>query len=384
MSKVHVAMARRSTPDALRAFAEKEASGVFTSELARCQDEWRGGLASVKHRLAELEKTCDAMLSAAPAAPTNAVSELIDRIVAAATADADAMAQKIEAQAQARAAEAHALADRLQTEVKTGQELLWSTREQLQQEHEARARAESAARDAQVAREQAISAFETQSRKQNAELQANIGQIAALKQQLEVGQAERAKLMTALEAVQSAVRRAVSTFEPAEGVHATPSPAAPRDDARPAVIPASGPSTPVWPSGHAALLQSSGSDQPDARLRIVALSATANHASIGDYVTTLLETAEEMYWEDVNSGLPSSEVIERLTANLRHATQLFTARRGADPVGDSSVFMDQLGRLLDTKAATSFGRHLAIAAYETERHERLTATGPQLVDNART
>ena len=139
MSKVHVAMARRSTPDALRAFAEKEASGVFTSELARCQDEWRGGLASVKHRLAELEKTCDAMLSAAPAAPTNAVSELIDRIVAAATADADAMAQKIEAQAQARAAEAHALADRLQTEVKTGQELLWSTREQLQQEHEGRA-----------------------------------------------------------------------------------------------------------------------------------------------------------------------------------------------------------------------------------------------------
>ena len=46
--------------------------------------------------------------------------------------------------------------------------------------------------------------------------------------------------------------------------------------------------------------------------------------------------------------------------------------------------MDQLGRLLDTKAATSFGRHLSIAAYETERHERVAAAVPQLLDNART
>ena len=383
MSKVHVAMARRSTPDALRVFAEKEAYGVFTSELARCEDQWRGGLAGVKHRLAELEATCDAMISAAPAAPAYAVSELIDKIVAAATADADAMAQKIEAQAQARAAEAQALVDRLQTEVRAGQEQLQSAREQLQQEHEARARAESASKDAQVAREQAISAFETQLRKQNAELQANLAQISALKQQLEVGQAERAKLMATFEAVQSAVRRAVSTFEPAEGAQAPQSAAAPRDDDRREATPASRPWPPIASSGQVESPTAAKSDQPDARLRIVELSANAHHANIGDYVTTLLETAEEMYWQDINLALPASEVIERLTANLRHASHLFTARLRADPAGDGSVFMNQVSRLLDTKAATSFGRHLSIAAYETERQESLTAAVPHHVDNAR-
>jgi hypothetical protein len=355
MSTGHVESARRRTSDALRAFAEKETSALLTGELARRQEEWRGALGSVKQTLVDLGASCDALMGAAPDPPTKAVSDLIEKIVAAAAAEADAIVQQMEAEAQASAADAQTLFDRLQAEIQAGREQLRTAHGQLQLAHDARTRAEAATKEAQAARERAVSGFETQVGKLEDEIRTNRAELAALQQRLNSAQAERANLMATLEAVQSAVHRAVSTI-PAP----ISPPAAPHRNAQ------GEPSVVAVPSAHVVAPSSSTRRQPAAGSPEVPADV---RAGVGDYARALLDTVEAMYGEDVASRLPQPATLERLRANLNHARDLFTERLGPDQAHEASVFIDQMTTLLDTKSTTPFGRDLAIAC-ETERHGR--------------
>ena len=372
-------MTRRNTSEALRAFAEQEASALFTGERARRQDEWRGALASVKHTLADLEATCDSVMSAAPDAPTDAVSELIEKIVAAAAADAETLAQQVEADARAEVAEAQALVDRLQAEVRAGQEQLLRGREELDVEQAARARAESALKDAQVAHEQARSALEAQLRSRETEVQSLRGEMSALHERLAAGQAERANLTATLGALQSAVHGAVSTLSLVQPAASTPRRVAPHADA------AEGDAIPP-PVSHAPVPSAasmSSRAQAKSRAAILEVPPAELAPSIGGYVTALLETIEASYRQDVESALPPAHVVKRLTDNLRYASHLFTERLGPDRAAENAVLREEITKLLHTTSATSFGRDLAIAAREAERHERHDRrAGPQGPDEA--
>src|SRR3954471_23060439 len=146
MEQVNVPTTRPSDSGGLRALAEREASALFATELARRQDDWRSALASVSQTLADLQARCDTVVSAAPDAPAQAVSELVDKIVGAAAADAEALVRQVEARARTETAEAQELVTRLQGEIGSGQEQLRIVREKLVGEQAARARAEAAAK----------------------------------------------------------------------------------------------------------------------------------------------------------------------------------------------------------------------------------------------
>jgi hypothetical protein len=201
MSRVYEAAARRSRSEGLREIAQRETYALCTIELRRREDEWRGALTSLKHTLAGLASTCDTIVSAAADHPTAAVSELVEKIVEVAAADARDAAQQIEARAQADGAEAHTLVARLQREIRDGQEQLRAARAQLQEEHNARLQAESAAERFHSVHPQAIAALHLQLRSIEAQSGSNRAKVSALAQQLAAGRAERANLIATLEAV---------------------------------------------------------------------------------------------------------------------------------------------------------------------------------------
>ena len=171
MSRVHIAVERRSRSEGLREIAQKGSVRAASKRTGSPQEEWRGALTSVTNTLAGLVSACERIVSAADDHPTAAVSQLVERLVTAAAADARNATQHIEAQAQADAAEAQTLIDRLQSEIREGQEQLRTAREQLQEAHNARAQAESTAEKLQAVHTQATSGLQSQLRNTEAELQ---------------------------------------------------------------------------------------------------------------------------------------------------------------------------------------------------------------------
>ena len=356
MEQVNVPTTRRTDSDGLRALAEREASALFATELARRQDDWRSALASVKQTLADLQARCDTVVSAAPDAPAQAVSELIDKIVAAAAADAEALVQQVEARARTEAAEAQALVKRLQDEIGSGQEQLRIVREKLDGEQAARARAEAAAKDAQLAHEQARAALDTQLRSRDADLQTTRQEIAKLQERLAAAQAESATASATLDALRNAVQGAMS-------LTAVPPAAAAPGRA---------------PNAHAT--GGSATRAADPRATTPSATAASARAPVGDgrptelppnrYASALLKSVEAMYEQDVKSALPPADIIKRLTDNLRYSSQLFAERLRSDPAADQSALTEQIARLVTARSSTPFGRDLATAAGEAERHAR--------------
>jgi hypothetical protein len=409
MEQVPGVTTRRSMSERLRAFAEQEASALFDTELARHHEDWRGALVSVKAAVAALETQCDTAISAAPQAPTAAVSALIQKIVAAAAAEAESLVQQVEAGARAEVAEAQALvtqlqadvragegqlalareqlqveqtararaesaaadvradAGRLQAEVRAGAERLTQAREQLDAEQAARARAESAVKETQVAGEQARSALEVQVRRQESELQSARGAIAALEGRLAAAQAEAANAHARLEALQQAVHGAMSTLTVAGPTAARPGRALPPAD-----------------HGHKERTRAPIAEPKRPSAAAPSSNAQPNHPAIADapraelppnrYATALLKSIEAMYGQDVESAVPPADIIKRLTDNLRYADQLFAERLRSNPSGDKSALKDHIARLVRTNSGTSFGRDLALAAGDAERHEQREAS----------
>jgi hypothetical protein len=271
--------------------------------------EWRRTLDAVKETLTTLGRTCESAIET----HESGVAVLIERLVESATAEAEAAAQQTRAQAQIEIAELQAVLDRHQADLQVERDTLKSAKSQVQA-----LRAES---DAQKA------------------------ELSLVRQQLETEKAERAKLMATFQTVQRALSFAQSgdvALEPVTPAESRPQdkPADLRSDAAPAR--ADHQSSPV----------------ADAQVLVV-----EPHPEAVEYVKRLLDEAEAMYLADLKSGRSPVEVVDRLTGILRYARDLVVKRGGFGECDAARLFEHQITLLLDSKAETSFGRHLSISAY---------------------
>jgi hypothetical protein len=196
-----------------------------------------------------------------------------------------------------------------------------------------------------------------------------------LRQQLEAEQSERTRLTAAVQSVQ----RALSLADVAQPAAAAPAQAAtPQNDVQPAAAPAAAvreefaaepeihviePDTPA-PTRKLELV-ASASDAPEPRPELV------------EYIRQLLDDVEAMYWADLESARGPSDVVARLTANLKYARDVFARRLEASDAGQINLFERQLMALLDTTSETSFGRHLSFSAYELYPVSDESGRGPR-------
>lgn len=301
--------------------------------------EWRRTLDAVKETLATLGRTCESAIETHEAG----VAVLIERLVGSATAEAEAAAQQTRAQAQIEIAELQAALDRQQADLQVERDTLKSANEQLDTERGARARAESERNEAQRVSQQIVSETESQVQALRAESDAQKAELSLVRQQLETEKAERSRLTATFQSVQRALAQsgdvALEPVTPAES-RTQEKPADLRSDAAPA----------------RADLQSS--PMADAQVLVV-----EPHPEAVEYVKRLLDEAEAMYLADLKSGRSPVEVVDRLTGILRYARDLVVKRGGFGECDAARLFEQQITVLLDSRAETSFGRHLSISAY---------------------
>ena len=172
-------------------------------------------------------------------------------------------------------------------------------------------------------------------------------EVSGLKRQVEAERAERARLIDALRAVQ----RAAALTDPRPEADPTP---VPQKEAEAEQAPAD--------TGNVADALS-----VNRLLKLVTNTRAADaesHPELLEYVKQLLAEMETIYWADLRSEANAADVVDRLTANLRYARDVFTRRLATYDGGEPALFEQQIAILLDSKPETSFARHLAIAAYE--------------------
>lgn len=188
-----------------------------------------------------------------------------------------------------------------------------------------------------------------------AQLEAERAAVAELKATLEAEKAARARLVDALQTVQ----RAVSFGDADSRARAEGAPAPP----------------PVIALPEPTAVSEEDSLGPP--LKLVSSTPTANpdiERELVAYAQHLFDQILSIYLADVSSAEDSVVAVDRLTANLRHAHRVFTRRLQFCNAGDSTVFEEQLAVLLDREAQTSFGRHLAVAAYSYAASVRAEAS----------
>jgi len=187
------------------------------------------------------------------------------------------------------------------------------------------------------------------------ELEAERAAVAELKATLEAERAARARLVDALQTVQRAV-----SFGDA--------------DSKTRAEGALGPPAVIAPPEPAAVSEADSIGPP---LKLVGSTPAANpeiERELVAYAQHLFDQILSIYLADVSSAEDSVVAVDRLTANLRHAHRVFTRRLQFSNAGDSKVFEEQLAALLDREAQTSFGRHLAVAAYSYAASVRAEAS----------
>ena len=331
----------------LRQLVKTELTALLTDETARRDDQWRRTLDSFKTTLVELEHTCEtasSRLSDEPL-PAAAVSDLVARCVAAAAAERDAAVQKTRTEADAEIRRLQDLVDRsqdlvkrLQLESQTERDKLKTALEAIDKEQAARTDAEAALQEAQATSKQIAATLNAQLQAARVELGSERTQSVQLKRQVEAVTSERAKLVEALQTV----RRAV-TFE--ESIQPTSGPDAVGHGAN---------QTPAAPTPATRAPQATEPPPPEAQAQ----------RELVDYIDKLLAEIEAIYWRDLGSHQNPSDVVARLTANLRYALAAVVQHGESSMNGASALFERQLMTLMDAKAETSFARHLGISAYE--------------------
>jgi molybdopterin converting factor small subunit len=241
-----------------------------------------------------------------PAPASDRVSDLIQKLVAAATAEVEAAAQRTRAQAEAEISQLQRTIDRLKTEL-------------------------------QAERDKLAAAFQ--------ELALVRAGTSKLNEQLEAERREKARFAATLETV----RLLVTDSEHPSPDH-TPVPpsdvAEAHDELRDATtgVP---PEFAEFQSGDSTALPA----EPGA------------HDDAGAHLVQLLAQIEEIYRSDAESSQGTSEIVRRLAANLAYARDAFARRLEPGAGGDAQVFDRHLDRLLEMRAGTPFGRHLAMAVH---------------------
>jgi len=367
MSKVHLALSRYQANPELRDSIERHASELVSSELNRCDDDWHAAVASVKDTVAVLERTFDAFLSKTHMTPSGTIAHLVDRIVKTATDEAERAAERVRSEAALQLASAQALADRLEGELNVARGELITTRERFDTEHVARTRAEAERQDARTHYEQMAVERESELQRQRADLETRRRECEAFSQHLESAWAEREALTAVLQSVQSTIQHAIVTaVVPGSPVRAQGA----TSDGRSNVAPYPTDVAPELTSVSVVPLTAplaTAHDAPDLHIEPrVSESASESDSNLAPFVERLLQTAERKHHQDLESGLLPFEAADRLTSNLREARDQFVQSMGALYTEAATVFETQLMRLIDRHGATTFGRHLGIAAYELD------------------
>lgn len=322
----------------LRHKVATELKALFTEASQRNNDWWRT-LESIKDTLAGLQRTCEGAsdkLTENQSTSAAAVSELVEEFVAAATSDREAAVQRARSAAQVEMARLQGLIGDLQAESQIDRDKLKTAREEIDAERGLRVRAEAACQGAREVCEQTASRFQAQ--------------LQAMHIELETEKAERAKLVAALQTVQ----RAVSFAEP---IDPTPKPTRP-------LVPRS-------PSEDRESAHTTRTIEPappaNSPLELVdntSVSEAQADPDLIEYAKQLLDEIEVLYWADLDARRQPADVVDRLIANLRYAHDAYARRCDSAAIGETTLFERHMTKLLDTKSETSFGRHLAVAAYE--------------------
>jgi DNA repair exonuclease SbcCD ATPase subunit len=242
---------------------------------------------------------------------TDRVSDLIQKLVAAATAEVESAAERARAQAQIEKAQLQQTIDRLRDELQSERDRLKAISEQL-----AAARANT----------------------------------TKLEEQLEAERTEKARFAATLETV-----RLVVSGTDVELHGAAPNPAVPAD---------------VAEADDDVTDEELDLDETS-DLELVDGSAAAFHAVDSSsepydedgagHLTQLLAQIEEIYRSDLKSAEGTSEVVARLAANLAYARDAYARRIDSAEGGDAGPFDRALSTLLMDRSDTPFGRHLAMA-----------------------
>lgn len=278
----------------------------ITQDVSGSHAQWRSTLETVRATVANLEQACEAAIDAQQAETAG----LIDRLVQNAAAEATTAARVLER------------AQNENSELRQGSMVLQATVEKLQA---------------------ALSHEQENVKRLSAELCSTL-------QQLDVAVAERSKLTNTFRLVQRAL-----ALNPPESVadatdtapHTAASHAEPDPHHRPADL----------------------SVASETLARIVQAVADPHSAAIEapveavEDVGRVLAQIEVLYLEDVKSGRSGIELVDRLTASIRHARSVIVSRWSVGDFDPQELFEHQMGLLLGREAASSFARHLSIAAY---------------------
>jgi len=99
--------------------------------------------------------------------------------------------------------------------------------------------------------------------------------------------------------------------------------------------------------------------QPDEPERVVSEA----ERQLETYVASLLDHLKTTYAADLAAEIQPATLVDRLMANLRFAREAYARRLPALGLEDERLLDRALTELMDAEAASSFGRHLAVALY---------------------
>jgi hypothetical protein len=245
------------------------------------------------------------------------VSDLIQKLVAAATAEVESAAQRTRAQAQNEITELHRTIGRL--------------RDELQAERD---RLETASAELILARAAA----------------------SQVKEELEAERAEKARFAATLETV----RLVISGLDPdVYSPDPTPPPSA-------HIAEADDELTDEDIDAERELAEfEAGGPVLATRRSLTPADAPGEDAGVGSdaggHLAQLLVQIEEIYRSDLKSSEGTSEVVARLAANLTYARDAYARRLDSADGKDVTAFDRHLAALRNAKSDTPFGRHLAMA-----------------------
>jgi hypothetical protein len=226
---------------------------------------------------------------------------------------------------------------------------------QIAIERAARARADASLAAAQATQHQVTAGYTERIQAAEMELEAARREARRLANDLEGESAERARLSAVVDSIRFALGGGTPVHPEPSGSSETETP---QEPSAPAIV---GPSPEVGePIAPVDDLLSNFSRN----LKFVARAATESDVALRDSAMQLLDQVEASYQNDVESLESPFDVVDRLVTQLRTSRELFLMRCGKDDALASDEFDRQISRVLDTKGATAFGRHLGIAWHE--------------------
>jgi hypothetical protein len=309
-------------------------------------------IATLRAALAEVETACNAIVGQMieTQAQSLAVAQQASQEIAEMQSAAEATLQRARLQNEIEVGELRKVVERL-------------TRDLQQQKRAQQERAQEIGHDAP----ERLASYQLQVQALRAELDAARAESAELARQVDVEKAKHARLMDAIRSVRQTQPASIGIGLAIGDVRRLPEARemveAPRDQRHAAST--TGATT--------AEERPSASERQDVSAAVPgkpsqpASGGSALDFDPAEYATRLIEQIQSLYDADTQAHMSFDELVNRLTGKLKYGAAAFARRVGNS--AHSQVFTDRLTAVLDEKADTVFGRHLAVAVYECERGE---------------